>query len=80
MAYICTTGEDDRSERLQRSFARRLGVESPEELATGHLPMLEDPDALAGKIVAFVDSVPCQCGLNGPTPLSACLLWHAQLA
>ena len=56
-AYVCTTGEDDRSEAMQRSFARRLGVESPEELATGHLPMLEDPDALAGKIVSFVDSV-----------------------
>ena len=55
--YVCTTRDDELPEALQRSFARRLGVEAPEELATGHLPMLEDPDALAGKIGSFVDSV-----------------------
>ena len=55
--YVCTTRDDELPEALQRSFARRLGVESPEELATGHLPMLEDPAALAGKIGSFVDSV-----------------------
>jgi hypothetical protein len=56
--YVCTTREDKRSEALQRSFARRLGVERPEELATAHLPMLEDPEALVGRIEAFVTSVP----------------------
>ena len=55
--YVCTTRDDELPVALQRSFARRLGVEAPEELATGHLPMLEDPDALAGKIGSFVDSV-----------------------
>jgi pimeloyl-ACP methyl ester carboxylesterase len=54
--YVCTTRDDELPEALQRSFALRLGIESPEELATGHLPMLEDPDALAGKVVSFVDS------------------------
>jgi len=57
LGYVCTTGEDRRSEAMQRSFARRLGVDQPDELATGHLPMLEDPDALAEKIVSFVDNV-----------------------
>lgn len=51
--YVCTTGEDERSQQLQRSFARRLGVEPPEELATGHLPMLEDPDSLAERVESF---------------------------
>jgi len=55
--YVCTTGEDKRSETMQRSFAQRLGISRPDELATGHLPMLEDPDALAEKIVSFVDDV-----------------------
>ena len=55
--YVCTIRDDELPEARQRSFARRLGIESPEELATGHLPMLEDPDALAGKIGAFLDSV-----------------------
>ena len=54
--YICTTRDDELPEPLQRSFAQRLGVERPEELATGHLPMLEDPDSLARMIGAFVDS------------------------
>ena len=54
--YVCTTRDDELPEKLQRSFARRLGVERPEELATAHLPMLEDPDALVGRIEAFVDS------------------------
>ena len=55
--YVCTTRDDELPEALQRSFARRLGVDRPDELATGHLPMLEHPDALAGKVVSFVDSV-----------------------
>jgi pimeloyl-ACP methyl ester carboxylesterase len=54
--YVCTTREDNRSKSLQRSFARRLGVDQPDELATGHLPMLDDPEALVGKIEAFVMS------------------------
>ena len=55
--YVCTTRDDQLPEKLQRSFASRLGVERPGELATAHLPMLEDPDALVGKIEAFVESV-----------------------
>jgi len=54
--YVCTTRDDELPEPVQRSFARRLGVERPEELATGHLPMLEDPDSLVPIIGAFVDS------------------------
>ena len=54
--YICTTRDDELPEPLQRSFAQRLGVERPEELATGHLPMLEDPDSLARMVGAFVES------------------------
>ena len=52
--YVCTTSEDERSQQLQRSFASRLGIERPEELATGHLPMLEDPDSVVGRIESFV--------------------------
>jgi pimeloyl-ACP methyl ester carboxylesterase len=55
--YVCTTRDDMLPEALQRSFARRLGVDRPDELATGHLPMLEDPDALAGKLDSFLESV-----------------------
>jgi pimeloyl-ACP methyl ester carboxylesterase len=55
--YVCTTRDEELPEALQRSFARRLGVDPPDELTTGHLPMLEDPAALAGKIGSFVDSV-----------------------
>ena len=55
--YVCTTRDDELPEALQRSFARRLGVDRPDELATGHLPMLEDPDALAGKLDSFLEGV-----------------------
>jgi hypothetical protein len=54
--YVCTTRDDELTEKLQRSFASRLGVARPEELATGHLPMLEDPGALAGRIEAFIEN------------------------
>ena len=56
--YVCTTRDDQLPEKLQRSFAARLGIERPEELATAHLPMLEDPEALVGRIEAFVGSEP----------------------
>jgi len=54
--YVCTTRDDELPEKLQRSFAQRLGIERPEEVATGHLPMLEDPDSVAGRIESFVRS------------------------
>lgn len=54
--YVCTTSDRELSLALQRSFALRLGVERAQELATGHLPMLEQPALLARTVGAFVDN------------------------
>ena len=54
--YVCTTADRELPVALQRSFAQRLGVERPQELGTGHLPMLEQPAVLARMVGAFTDS------------------------
>lgn len=51
--YVCTTRDDELPEKLQRSFALRLGVAQPDELPTGHLPMLEDPGSIADRVESF---------------------------
>ena len=57
---------------LQRSFARRLGVEAPEELATGHLPMLRTRTLWPGDRLLRGQRGRCQCRLNGLRRSSAC--------
>ena len=54
--YVCTTSDRDFPIELQRSFAQRLGVEQADELATGHLPMLQEPDLLARIVGEFAGS------------------------
>lgn len=56
--YVTTTRDREVPPPMQRRFARRLGADWHRELATGHLPMLEDPGALTAAIVAFVESPP----------------------
>lgn len=54
--YATTAGDRELPPALQRRFADRLDAPWRRELATGHLPMLEDPAALAAAIAAFVES------------------------
>ncbi len=54
--YVCTTSDRDFPIAMQRSFAQRLGVDRADELATGHLPMLQEPDSLARIVREFVGS------------------------
>lgn len=51
--YVCTTRDHGLPVELQHSFAHRLGVDRPYELATGHLPMLEQPAVLSDLVEAF---------------------------
>lgn len=53
-AYLVTTADKEMPTALQRSFAARLGAPEVRELATGHLPMLEDPVGVAREVMAFV--------------------------
>ena len=56
IGYVTTASDRELPPGLQRRFAARLGTAWQRELATGHLPMLEDPDALAAVIAAFLGS------------------------
>lgn len=56
--YVSTTQDRELSASLQRTFAGRLGGSWADELATGHLPMLEQPDALAQTIRRFLAAHP----------------------
>lgn len=51
--YVFTGSDRELPLPLQRRFAARLGTSWTRELATGHLPMLEHPVALAETIAAF---------------------------
>lgn len=53
-AYLGTTRDRELPSALQRQFAGRLGVTCDGVLPTGHLPMLEDPRALARAIAEFL--------------------------
>lgn len=53
--YVRTTDDRELPESVQRRSARHLGADWHAELATGHLPMLEDPVALSGTIRRFLD-------------------------
>lgn len=52
--YVTTTDDRELPVSLQRRFADRLGTEWSEDLATGHLPMLQDPRRTAAAIRRFV--------------------------
>ena len=56
--YATTTGDRELRPALQQRFAGRLDVSWRRELATGHLPMLEDPETLGEIITSFVESQP----------------------
>lgn len=55
---VTTTSDRELPLALQRRFAVNLGANWHRELATGHLPMLENPEALAGIITSFLGSQP----------------------
>lgn len=56
--YITTTTDRELPPALQRRYTGQLGATWRRDLATGHLPMLTDPDGLAGVIAEFVGSQP----------------------
>lgn len=56
--YVTTTRDRQLSPALQRRFATRLGASWRSELPTGHLPMVEDPEALSAVIASFLESQP----------------------
>lgn len=55
--YVLTSRDRELPPSLQRTFAGRLDASWSDELATGHLPMLEDPQALASSITSFLASI-----------------------
>lgn len=52
--FLFTTVDKELPAAVQRRSAERLGATWAEELATGHLPMLEDPPATAAAIRRFL--------------------------
>ncbi|MFE6862927.1 alpha/beta fold hydrolase [Nocardia sp. NPDC057668] len=54
--YVVTTADREFAPALQRRYAARLTPAAPRELATGHLPMLEDPKALTRVVTEFLAS------------------------
>ncbi|MDT0327327.1 alpha/beta fold hydrolase [Nocardiopsis lambiniae] len=54
--YVRTTGDRELSPALQRRCAQRLGADWHHDLDTGHLPMIEEPRAVAGSITRFLDA------------------------
>ncbi|MBM2620522.1 alpha/beta hydrolase [Actinoplanes sp. LDG1-06] len=54
--YIVTDQDRELPPAIQRTSAERLAPTWTTHLTTGHLPMLEDPKALAGAITQFLDS------------------------
>jgi pimeloyl-ACP methyl ester carboxylesterase len=54
--YVLTTQDREVPVSLQRRCAQNLGAAWTAELPTGHLPMVEDPQAVAGTISRFFDA------------------------
>lgn len=52
--YVTTSRDRELSPALQRRFSRRLDPTWEEELASGHLPMVQSPDTLAAAIQRFL--------------------------
>ena len=53
--YLATAADRELPPALQRRFSTNLAPSWRREIATGHLPMLESPDALAESIALFLD-------------------------
>ena len=68
--YIFTGRDRALSMAEQRRSAERLGPEWTDDLDTGHLPMIENPRALAGSITAYLaaGSGPDRTGDTGRHP------------
>ena len=60
--YVATVRDRELPPALQERFSTNLEPGWRRELATGHLPMLEDPGALAETIALFVGSGPGSSG------------------
>ncbi|WP_250031152.1 alpha/beta fold hydrolase [Paractinoplanes maris] len=56
--YLFTDRDREVPVAVQRRSARQLGAQWVGNLDTGHLPMLEDPRALAGSITGFLATAP----------------------
>jgi pimeloyl-ACP methyl ester carboxylesterase len=54
--YAITSADRELPAALQRRFAANLGATWQHELPTGHLPMLENPDALTETIGRFLSA------------------------
>ena len=54
--YLRTSGDRELPIALQRRCAQRLGAAWQDELNAGHLPMLEDYQAVAASITRFLDT------------------------
>lgn len=54
--YVRTTGDRELPLALQRRCAQRLGAAWHDDLDTGHLPMIEEPAAVARLITRFLDA------------------------
>ncbi|QGU03458.1 alpha/beta fold hydrolase [Corynebacterium comes] len=52
--YLFTTADRELPLKLQQQSAQRLGATWTAELPTGHLPMIEDPQGMAGAVVRFL--------------------------
>jgi pimeloyl-ACP methyl ester carboxylesterase len=50
LGYVLTSQDTTIAPRVQRRTAERAGVNTVETLETGHLPMLQSPELLAGAI------------------------------
>lgn len=56
--YVRTIGDRELPPALQRRFAGHLDASWHEDLDTGHLPMIERPEAVAGLITRFLVTRP----------------------
>lgn len=57
--FLLTTQDEELSLGRQRRFAHRLGAQWSEDIATGHLPMVQDPQATAHAIGEFLEPDGC---------------------
>lgn len=53
--YVITTNDREIPSALQRRFSMNLGAKWQRELATGHLAMVENPEALGETITQFLE-------------------------
>lgn len=52
--FLLTSHDKELAPGLQRRFAQRLGAQWSKDIATGHLPMLQNPAATATAIRDFL--------------------------